>query len=1338
MASNGNAMSAAQPLIPVFKGEGYGFWSIRMMTLFKSQDLWDLVEQGYADPDEETRLKENKKKDSKALVIIQQAVYDSIFSRIAAATTSKQAWSTLQKEFQGDSKVIMVKLQSLRRDFETLYMKNGESIADFLSRVMTIVSQMRSYGEKISDETVVAKVLRSLTPKFDHVVAAIEESKDLSVFSFDELMGSLQAHETRINRSLEKNEEKAFQVKDIVTKAAEGDSSTSRGRGRGGFRGRGRGRGYGHGNGRGKGRFDGQRQSGEQRNYKNGVQCYHCKRYGHIKADCWYKDQQVNYAAENEESSKLFMTHFDPNNTSSDVWFIDSGCSNHMTGMKSLFKELDETQKLKVQLGNAKEMQVEGKGTVSIKTTHGNIKLLHNVQFVPDLGYNLLSVGQLMAAGYSISFDNDACVIRDKHSGHTLININMTQNKMFPLEVSSMENFVFAASGKDDSKLWHLRYGHLNIKGLKLLKEKGMVFGLPKIGSIELCEGCIYGKQTRKSFPVGKAWRASTCLELIHADLCGPMQTKSFGGSRYFLLFTDDYSRMSWVYFLENKSEAFEKFKHFKAKVEKQSGFCIKVLRTDRGGEFLSKDFDLFCEENGIQRELTTPYTPEQNGVAERKNRTVVEMARSMLQAKGLSNGFWAEAVATSVYLLNLSPTRAVMNRTPVEAWRGTKPSVSHLRVFGCIAYALVNSQFRHKLDEKSEKCIFIGYCTQSKAYRLYNPLSGKFLIRRDVVFDENASWDWRGSDEKMQQQVPMSIGISPNESQVPIPTSSSGSSMASPSSPTRDFSPTLEESSDETPPRKFRSLRDIYESCQFALTVSDPMTYGEAATKEEWQRAMVEELAAIEKNRTWEMMDLPEGKNAIGLKWVFKTKFGADGSIQKHKARLVAKGYAQQHGIDFEETFSPVARFETVRIIFALAAQLQWPVYQLDVKSAFLNGDLQEEVYVTQPEGFMIEGKETKVYKLRKALYGLKQAPRAWYSKIDGYFQQNGFLRSENEPTLYMKKEGKNDFIIICLYVDDIIYTSSSSSLVAEFKSRMMHEFEMSDMGLLHYFLGLEVQQAEDGIFISQRKYAKDLLNKFGMLNCKPATTPMNINEKLQCEDGAEMADASRFRSLVGGLIYLTHTRPDIAFSVGMISRFMQHPSKLHFGAAKRVLRYIAGTMDYGIWYSKVFNFKLCGFTDSDWASSLDDRRSISANVFTLGSGVITWSSKKQATVALSSSEAEYVAATSAACQAIWLRRMLAELQQRQEGATEIFCDNKATIFMTKNPAFHSRTKHIDMRLHFIRDLVAKEEVTLKYCTTHEQLADILTKSLSKEKFFYFRAFLGVCNFESRGSVEE
>ncbi|KAH0661062.1 hypothetical protein KY290_029883 [Solanum tuberosum] len=413
MATNGSSLSVAQPLIPVFKGESYEFWSIRVKTILKSQDLWDLVERGYTDPDEVNRLRDNKKKDAKALVFIQQAVHDSVFSRIATATTSKQAWSILQKEFQGDSKVIVVRLQSLRRDFETLMMKSGESIASFLSRAMTIVSQMRSYGEKVTDQIIVEKVLRSLNPKFDHVVAAIEESKDLSVFSFDELMGSLQAHEARINRSVEKNEEKAFQVKDATTKYGDNNGPASRGRGRGGFRG-GRGRGYG----RGRGRNNGHRQSNEQGNTKNGVQCHHCHRYGHIKADCWFKDQKMNFAAEeNEEENYLFMACIDANHKPSDIWFVDSGCSNHMTGAKSMFRDLDEKQKKKVQLGNTKEMQVEGKGKVAVDTSHDKVKMLDDVQFVPDLGFNLLSVGQLMADGYSLLFDDDACVITNKKSG---------------------------------------------------------------------------------------------------------------------------------------------------------------------------------------------------------------------------------------------------------------------------------------------------------------------------------------------------------------------------------------------------------------------------------------------------------------------------------------------------------------------------------------------------------------------------------------------------------------------------------------------------------------------------------------------------------------------------------------------------------------------------------------------------------------------------------------------------------------------------------------------------------------------------------------------------------
>lgn len=373
-------------------------------------------------------------------------------------------------------------------------------------------------------------------------------------------------------------------------------------------------------------------------------------------------------------------------------------------------------------------------------------------------------------------------------------------------------------------------------------------------------------------------------------------------------------------------------------------------------------------------------------------------------------------------------------------------------------------------------------------------------------------------------------------------------------------------------------------------------------------------------------------------------------------------------------------------------------------------------------------------MYKLRKALYGLKQAPRAWYKRIDSYFLQNGFVRSENEPTLYVKRSKQFGFLIVCVYVDDMIYLGSSQKLIEEFKSSMTKEFEMTDLGKLQYFLGLEVIQAKDGVFISQKKYAKDLLHRFHMHNAKPAATPMNTSEKLRHEDGTEAADASYYRSLVGGLNYLTHTRPDIMHSVSVLSRYMHSPTMQHLGAAKRVLRYIGGTIEHGIWYAQSAECKLFGFSDSDWAGCLDDRRSTSGHTFILGSGAISWSSKKQDIVALSSSEAEYVAVNSAACQMVWLRRVLSEVGYKQEQATEIFCDNKATIAMTKNPAYHSRTKHIDIRFHYIRSLVASKEVELKFCTTNDQTADILTKALSFDKHTYFRQKLGVCSFEARG----
>lgn len=352
--------------------------------------------------------------------------------------------------------------------------------------------------------------------------------------------------------------------------------------------------------------------------------------------------------------------------------------------------------------------------------------------------------------------------------------------------------------------------------------------------------------------------------------------------------------------------------------MENQSGCKIKTLRTDRGGEFIYTPFMDYCKDNGIQRQLTVRRSPQQNGVAERKNRTVVEMARSMLIGKGLPKTFWAEAVHTAIYILNRCPTKAVQNRTPFEAWHKKKPVVDHMRIFGSIAYSHISTPNKDKFDEKNEKLIFIGYSDESKGYRLYNPTTGKLVVSRDVIFDEVASWNWMGNTtvagdffkEPKEYDEQQAIETQP-QTRIPNP-------------PTPQVEDDTNSDSD-SPVLKTRSLQDLYDNCDVAFFTCEPKSYEVAAEDEVWRKAMKEEIHMIEKNQTWELVDLPKHKDVIGLKWIYKTKFKEDGSIQKHKARLVAKGYSQQSGIDFTETFAPVVRMETIRVVLDLLLNLNF-----------------------------------------------------------------------------------------------------------------------------------------------------------------------------------------------------------------------------------------------------------------------------------------------------------------------------------------------------------------------------------------------------------------------------
>lgn len=561
------------------------------------------------------------------------------------------------------------------------------------------------------------------------------------------------------------------------------------------------------------------------------------------------------------------------------------------------------------------------------------------------------------------------------------------------------------------TELWHKRLGHCNQVVLQDLKKRNMVQGLPLLEDLKsVCKACQFGKQTRLPF-TQTIWRATQKLQLVHTDLSGPKSESSLKGSRYYIAFIDDLTRMCWIYFLRFKTEVAGVFWRFKAWIENQSGCRIQVIRSDNGTEYTSEQFTKFCEEARIEHQFSTPYTPQQNGVSERKNRTIMEMSRCMLHEKDLPKKFWAEAANTAVFLQNRLPTKSVQGKTPFEAWYGYKPLVKNLKVFGCICYTLVPQVKRDKLDKRADPGIFIGYSNFSKAYRVFQPESGKIVISRDVHFAEEEKWHW-------EDKKGTSVAVSPSFATPPL---------------------VEDETVDDLPIRGTRLLSDVYQRCN--LSMVEPGYYNEAATDPNWIEAMQEELKMIEKNQTWDLVNRPQHKKVIGVKWVYKTKLNADGSINKHKARLVVKGYAQVYGVDFSDTFAPVARLDTIRLILEIAAQKRWTVFQLDVKSAFLNGYLEEEIFVEQPEGFVVQGQEDKVYLLKKALYGLKQAPRAWYSRIDEHLQNLGFMRSLSESTLYIK-HSHADILIVSLYVDDLLVTGSNVKQVDQFKQEMLKVF--------------------------------------------------------------------------------------------------------------------------------------------------------------------------------------------------------------------------------------------------------------------------------------------------------
>ncbi|RVX02121.1 Retrovirus-related Pol polyprotein from transposon RE1 [Vitis vinifera] len=473
------------------------------------------------------------------------------------------------------------------------------------------------------------------------------------------------------------------------------------------------------------------------------------------------------------------------------------------------------------------------------------------------------------------------------------------------------------------------------------------------------------------------------------------------------------------------------------------------------------------------------------------------------------------------------------------------------------------------------------------------------------------------------------------------------------------------------------------------------PNNIKEALSSPEWKSIVYEEIHALEKNGTWEISELPVGKRPVGCKWIFTVKYNEDGSVNRFKARLVAKGFTQSYGINYEETFAPVAKLNTIQVLLSLAVNLDWPLHQPNVKNAFLNGDLAEEVYMEIPPGFETQTTCNKVCKLRRSLYGLKQSPRAWFERFTKVVKKHGYSQCQTDHTLFVKLSPAGKLVVFIVYVDDIILVGDYEEEIRTIKSFLAAEFEIKDLGNLKYFLGMEIAKSRKGISVSQRKYVLDLLKETGMLGCKPVDTPMDPTTKLGAKENCAPVDKGRYQRLVGKLIYLSHTRPDIGFSVSMVSQFMNNSNEEHMEVVYRILKFLKLT-----------------------PGLVQDQRSTSGYCTYVWGNLVTWRSKKQLVVSRSSAKAEFRAMAHDICEGIWLRRVLKELKISDEEPMKMFCDNQLVISIAKNPVHHDRTKHVEIDRHFIKEKIEEGIIKMLYVPTCLQIADILTKALPRKVF--------------------
>ena len=1287
----------------------YEQWEIKFLGYMKLRNLKETLLLKTL-PTDTVKIAVDAEKNEEAFAELIQYLDDRSLQLVMrdAVDDGRKALKILREHYRSSSKP---KIISLYTELTSLRKDRNETVTDYLMRAESYATALKLAGENISDSLLIAMVIKGLPENFKPLTVVITQSD--KKYTFTEFKTALRSFEETENCS--SHQENDSIMKSLFRPSAQPQNTSSRitcyNCGKSGHK-----------------SFQCRSASATQKKKF----CRVCKSHTHDEKFCRKLSDkhgtQLTYMSTYDEQDEepenhvfSFKANFFNSSEVHDDWptqdelLVDTGATSHICNDISKFESFDESfepERHYIELadGTVTNNAALKKGTVVVNLRSNDGKIhsanLENTLYVPSYPQNIFSVRAATTKGSTATF-----------GPHTS---ELTTPNGTKFELETRGKLYYLCSSKDsrhasyDLQKWHEILGHCNVDDVRKLESvvNGMKISDKQTGT---CEVCIKGKQTQV-FEREPDKRATAPLELVHTDLAGPISPTAKDEFRYAIIFVDDFSGFMFVYFLRQKNDAAQATKRFLADAAPY-GKVIR-LRSDNGTEFTCADFQNVLIENHIKHEKSSPHSPHQNGTAERGWRTLFEMARCLLINAKIPKQFWTYAVGMAAYIRNRCYLRRT-KQTPFYYFTGNKPNISNMHLFGSICYGYEND--KSKLNPRSTKGIFVGHDRYSPAYLLINPENGKVKKYRCVKFLD--TFEVR---EETERQCTTEEKLNSKEN----------------GNDDDDDSVVHTQTNVDVPenrryPQRIRSApkRLITEDatsvtidfCYKMCNVNVPQSYEEAMKTVDapmWKCAMDEEMNSLLENDTFSVTTLPDDKSKIKGRWVYSTKEGPNGNISKYKARYVAKGYSQDYGSDYTETFSPTARMTSVRMLMQIAAQKDLLVHQMDVKSAYLNAPIDCEVYLEQPKGyetFSTKG-EKMVYKLKKSLYGLKQSGRNWNLLLHNFLVENHFEQSPVDACLYTNQNG-NDLTRIIIWVDDIIIAAPSVSLIIKVKEILTSKFKMTDLGAISYFLGIQFECQPDCIKMTQSRYIQKLLEKYQMNECKPRDTP-GEQKTSDTTDLLSEEEALTYRQITGALIYImTCTRPDICYAVTTLSRYLSCPTNEQMIALKHLLRYLKGTIFYGLCYRKNDDIHINGFCDADWASSSNDRRSISGYCFAIANGaLISWRSAKQSVVALSTCEAEYIALAAAGQEAKFLNELLKSIDGHDYSPVTIQGDNQAALSLAKNPNNHKRSKHIDIKYHFIRHECSRKMISLVYIPTNENIADIFTKSATKQKLSTFR----------------